>query len=369
MKFNHLTRTAAMAAMLGAVSLPAPVLADTVSDLLNTYNVIVFGNLDSAAQHVDGNALVGGNVSGGVYGMHYPAIPTAPAALTVGGNLLGGVTVQGPGLAVGGNIATSYLNLNSGGDVHVGGNVTSSFNQNGAGNLYVSGNVGGGANVTVNNGSAYIGGAKLGNVNANGGGTVNVGSPLPTATMPDIAGQVAAAQATLTTYSTQLGALVADSTVSQDGNKLTFTANAGADGIAVFNVAGSLLSAVNEFAFSLGGAAAVVINVTGQIIDIAANFLGGSATALASNTIWNFTEATSLDIERQFGGSILAVYANLTNGNNIEGSVVAAALNQNGEIHYNGPAVFVAPTPIPAALPLFGVALLGFAGLRRRRRA
>lgn len=369
MKFNSLTRTAAMAAMFGAVSLPSAALADVVGDLLNTYNVIVFGNLDSASQHVDGNALVGGDVSGGVYGMHSPSIPAAPAALTVGGNLLGGVTVQGPGLAVGGNVATSYLNLNSGGDVHIGGSVVSSFNQNGAGNLYVSGNVGSGTNVTVNNGSAYVGGANLGNLHANGGGSVNQGSSLPAATMPDIGGQVAAAQAALTTYSAQLGALAADSTANQEGNKLTFTADAGADGIAVFNVAGSLLSAVNEFAFSLSGATSVVINVTGQFIDIAANFLGGVATDLAANTIWNFTEATSLDIERQFGGSILAVYANLTNGNNIEGSVVAAALNQHGEIHYNGPAVFVAPTPIPAALPLFGVALMGFAGLRMRKRA
>ena len=368
MKFPFLTRTAAAAALLGAVSLPAPALADAVSDLLNTYNVIVFGDLTSYSQHVDGNALVGGNVSGGVYGMHYPNIPAAPA-LTVGGNLLGSVTVQGPGLYVGGNLATSNLNINSGGDVHVGGNVNSSFNLNGAGNLYVSQNVTGGANVTVNNGSAYIGGAKLGNVNANGGGTVTVGSPLPAATMPDIAGQVAAAQSTLTTYSSQLAALDADSSVTQNGGKLTFAATAGADGVAVFNGAGSLLSAANEFAFSLGDAVSVVINVTGTIIDIAANFLNGSALSLASNTIWNFTEATDLDIERQWGGSILAVYANLTNGNNIEGSVVAAALSQRGEIHYNGPATFVATTPLPAALPLFGLALVAFGGFRLRRRA
>lgn len=367
MTFKPLTRTVAAAAMLGAVSLPTPALADAVSDLLNTYNVIVFGDLNSASQHVDGNALVGGNVSGGVYGMHYPAIPSAPA-LSVAGNLVGNVTVQGPGLNVGGNLATSNLNLNSGGDVHVGGNVTASFNINGAGNLYVSGNQTAGSNVNVNNGSAYIGGAKLGNINANGGGTVNVGSPLPAATMPDIAGEVAAAQASLTTYSSQLAALAADSMAVQEGNKLTFTANAGSDGIAVFNVTGALLSSVSEFAFSLGNAVSVVINVTGQFIDIAANFLGGAAQQLASNTIWNFTEATSLDIERQFGGSILAVYANLTNGNNIEGTVVAAALNQRGEIHYNGPAVFVAPTPIPAALPLFGAALALFAGRRMRKR-
>lgn len=368
MKLTRLTRTATAAALLGAASFSAPALADAAGDLLNAYNVIVFGDLTSYSQHVDGNALVGGNVDGGTYAMHYPGIPTG-TALTVGGNLLGNVTVQGPGLTVGGNLSTGNLNYNSGGDVHVGGNVTSSFNLNGVGNLYISGNQTGGSNVTLANGSAYVGGAKLGSINANGGGSVHTGSSLPAATMPDVAGHVAAAQATLSTYSAQLAALAADSSVSQEGNKLTFTATAGADGIAVFNVAGSLLSAMNEFAFSLGDATAVVINVTGEIIDIAANFLNGSALDLAANTIWNFTEATDLDIARQWGGSILAVYADLDTGNNVEGSVVAAALSQHGEIHYNGPGTFVATTPIPAALPLFGAALAIFAGRRLRRRA
>lgn len=368
MKFNKkLVRTVATAAALGGFSLPAPALADTVGDLLNTYNLIVFGDITSYS-HVDGNALAGGNVDGGSYGLHYPSIPSG-TALTVGGNLTGGVTIQGSGLTVGGNLATSSLNYNNGGDVHVGGNVSSSFDLNGVGNLYIGGNQGTGSSITIANGSAYLGGSQGGTINANGGGTVNTGSPLPAATMPDVGTIVSDAQSTLTTYSGQLAGLAADSTTVQSGNKLTFVGNAGEDGIAVFDVDGSLLSSVNEFEFTLNGAVQTVINVTGSIIDIAANFINGSATDLATNTLWNFTEATDLDIERQFGGSILAVYADLTNGNNLEGSVVAASLTQYGEIHYNGPSTFVAPTPIPAALPMFGAALVLFAGRKMRRRS
>lgn len=370
MKINKLSRVAGAFLAFGALSLPSQASADTVSDLINTYNAIVFGNLTSSSE-VDGNVLAGGNVNGGNYAIHYPATP-AGTALTVGGNLLGNINVNGLGLSVGGNIATSNLNLNRGGDVHVGGNVASNFNANfnGVGNLYVVNNVNSGVNVNANGGSAYIGGSVLGNVSANGGGTLHTGSTAPAATQPDIAGLIASAHDSLTTYSGQLAAMTADSSITQVGNKLVFNAAAGSDGVAVFDITGaSMLNSASEFQFSLNGATSLVINVTGigaNLLNIAANFLGGIATTLATNTIWNFTDAENINISRQFGGTILAALANLTNSGNLEGSVIVNNLIQNAEIHYNGPTTVVATTPLPAALPLFGAALMIF-GLKRRR--
>ena len=372
MKINKLSRVAGAVMAFGAFVIPSQASADTVGDLINTYNAIVFGNITSSSE-VDGNVLAGGDVNGGNYAIHYPSIPTG-TALTVGGNLLGNVNVNGPGLSVGGNIATSNLNLNRGGDVHVGGNIASSFNANfnGSGSLYVVHNVNGGVNVTANGGSAFIGGTAFGNVNANGGGTLHTGSSIPAATQPDIASLINSARDSLTTYSGQLASMTADSSITQAGNKLIFNAAAGSDGVAVFDITGtSLLNAASEFEFSLNGATSVVINVTGigsDLLSIGANFLNGIATTLATNTIWNFTDAENIDITSQFGGTILAAMADLTNSGNIEGAVIVDNLIQNAEIHYNGPTTVVATTPLPAALPLFGAALLAF-GFKRRRDA
>lgn len=368
MKINKLSRIAGAIMAIGALALPYQASAETPSELINTYNAIVFGNITSTSE-VDGNVLAGGNVSGGNYAIHYPSI-SAGTALTVGGNLLGNVNVNGPGLSVGGNIATSNLNLNKGGDVHVGGNVASSFNGNG--NLYVVNNVNSGVSVNANGGSAYVGGSVLGNVNANGGGSLYTGSSVPAATQPDIASLINSARDTLTTYSGQLASMTADSSITQSGNKLIFDAAAGSDGVAVFDITGtSLLNAASEFEFSLNGATSVVINVTGigaNLLSIGANFLNGIATTLATNTIWNFTDAENINVTSQFGGTILAAMANLTTSGNIEGSVIVNNLIQNAEIHYNGPTAVVATTPLPAALPMFGAALLMF-GFKRRRDA
>ncbi len=350
----------------------------SATQLLNTYNAIVFGNLTSTSE-MDGNALVGGAVSGGNYDTHYPHTPTAPSALTVGGNLTGNVNVNGPGLAVGGNLATSNLNLNQGGNVFVGGNLTSGFNANfnGHGNLYVVGSATAGANVTANGGNAYLGGTvKPGaNVNANGGGQVFQNSPVPAANNPNIAGQVSSAESELKAYSTQLNKLAANSTITGSGT-LTFNAAPNSKGVAVFDInsnAVALLGAATQFQFDLNGAKEVIINVSGvgsTALDIHANFLNSIAPTLGTDTVWNFTDATNLTIGNQFGGDLLAAMANVTTGGNIEGTLVANSVVQNAEIHYDGQqGNLVSPVPLPSALYLLGTAIIGLITFSWRRRA
>ena len=104
-------------------------------------------------------------------------------------------------------------------------------------------------------------------------------------------------------------------------------------------------------------------------LDIMANFLASSATLSGSMFLWNFVDATELNLNSQFGGTILALNADVTNSNNIEGTLAAKSLRQYGEIH-SQPTNFVPPAavPVPAALPLFLSGLIGFFSLRRNRK-
>ncbi|WP_081673313.1 collagen-binding domain-containing protein [Magnetospirillum fulvum] len=341
--------------------------------LINTYNAIVFNNVTSTS-HVDGSTLVGGEVKGGTYGQN---VNLANTALTVGKSLSGSVDLNAAGLIVGGNIATSGLNANRGGNIYVGGNITSGFNANfnGFGSLYVVGSVTNGT-VNANGGSAYIGGTIYSGagVRTNGGGSLLVGSSLPSAQIPNVAAEISAARAALTAYSGQLSKLATDSTISNKNGTLTFTATPGADGVAVFSINGAdLLNNSKQIDFSLNGAKEAVINVSGigaNSLTLGANFIGGSAQKLGTNTVWNFTDAQNINIKNQFGGTILAVLANISTSQNIEGTVIANNLNQNGEIHYNGQNTnMVSAVPLPAALPLFGAAILGLGALGYRKRS
>lgn len=370
-------RTLALACCAALSLAAAPAMAEPVSAnaILDSYNLIVFGDLTSSSE-VDGKTFVSGNVTGGNYGGHYSQLPVDDTpTLTVGGDLKGNINMDGPGLTVGGNIATQNLNLNKGGDMKVGGNLTSNLNANfnGNGTLYAKGSVTNNANVNVNGGSAYLGGSvQSGNLNVNGG-TKNLNSSVPATVVPDVAAEAATIKETLTTYSSYLSNLVSNSTTSGSG-KVTFDATPGADGVAVFNISNAVafFQNANEFQFNLNGAKSIVINVTGaanSLITIAANFLASIATDLADNTVWNFIDATNIVIDRQFGGSILALLAHVTNNGNIEGTLVAGKVTQNAEIHYNGGKNLppVTKTPIPAALPLFAAALGGLAYARRVR--
>ncbi|SEH30347.1 choice-of-anchor A family protein [Magnetospirillum fulvum] len=321
------------------------------TNLINTYNLIVFNNLTNNS-HVDGSALVGGNTMGGTYAQH---VNLAGTALTVGKTLSGGVTLNGSGLIVGGTIATSYLNGNGGGDFYIGGNVSSGW-------------------VNANSSKVYLGGSIAPGAGINNATSLSLNSSVATNKIAAVTSDIAAAQSSLTAYSRQLSTLAADSTISSNNyGLLTFNATPGADGVAVFSItSAALLNSAREIVFSLNGAKEVVINVSGigaSQLTLNANFLAGSAQQLGTNTVWNFTDAAKIDVTSQFGGTILAVLADLSNSQNIEGTVIAKNLIQNGEIHYDGVnANLVSPVPLPGALTLFGSALFGLGAFARRGR-
>lgn len=358
-------------AMVGLVTLSVNqfAYADAVEidamSLLNQYNLITSGNVISTSE-IDGNALIGGNVTGGMYNMHSTSNAVVPS-LTVGGDLNGSVQTKGKGVNIGGNVSGS-LNINDGGDAYmnsVSGSVQN--NANGNGSTSVIGDISG--SVNTNGGNTIYGGTNTGFAGANGSGTV---MNQPVSAPFDPAAAAANAVNTLGQFSNQLAGTDFNSNYTITGGKVTFNATPNTDGLAVFNIndGQSFFESINEFAFNLGSATSILFNVFDDALseyDISVNFLANSAVDLADMLLWNFVDADSLHITAQFGGSILALGTDVTTYGNIEGTLVARSLNQNAEIH-SQPSGFIPPSavPVPAAAFLFAPALLGFLGLRRR---
>lgn len=317
----------------------------TATQVLQQFNLVVLSN-DVSNSHVDGRAWIGGTLTGGDYVQH--ASDTAAssyAGLTVMGSA-SGVHVNGLGAVIGGSLTNSTVNT---------------------GSSYISGAVSG-SNL---NGPAYVGGSSS-NTNYNGG---NLSSSGPSALMSTnyAASTSTNFASTLSALSDKLKAGGTNSSVSISGNKTTFTATPNSAGVAVFNLdnaASASVFATGEFTFNANGATTIIINSSVTSATIGANFLGGQAQSLGSAIIWNFYNATNLTINNQFGGTILATKASLTNNQNIEGGVYVNNLTQNGEIHLQAFTGNVAAVPEPQtyASMLGGLALLGFTAIRRKKK-
>lgn len=309
---------------------------------LNQFNAIVFGNVVSHS-HVDGRTWVGGNVSGGDYVQHAGDTPASSyAGLTVKGNA-SNLHVNGLGAVIVGNFSNAIVNT---GSTAVLGNVTNS-NLNGP--AYVAG---------ISSGSNFNGGDKL---------------PSPNDTMQT---NLAAVDSTdfhslLSNTSSALSQLSNTSSVTVNGSTATFSAVVDATGLAAFNLTdaeATQIFSLGQFDFLLNGATTVIINSGLENISISANFLASSAHTIGSSVIWNFYDASSIVLNSQFGGSVLAVDATLTNYQNIEGGVYVQNLNQYGEIHlqpFTGNLVTAVPEPSSYAMFLIGLGLLAFSARRR----
>ncbi len=311
----------------------------TALGLSNGSTVNVVGSIVNNIDFRDNNFVnVGGNVATAQGGNNVHLNVTGNVATLQTG---GGVARIGGSL---GNVNVSNMTLDVVGSIG-GGN----FGSNDL--VKVGGNV---SNVNATNGTTvYAHGTITGNAN---GGSFNQsyafsgGNPAPTAPAAPVVSSVdvetAQIQADVRALSSALGGLTIasnPSTLVWSGGFQTATFNAvdNGAGFAVFNVDESIFNA-QQIAYNLGSTTLpVIINIRNSnaaihaahsgVYTLAANFLG-NARANNQQVIWNFTDAATLDLQRQFQGSVLAPEASLT-ANVIEGSVVARMFNQTNEVH------------------------------------
>ncbi|MCB7137390.1 choice-of-anchor A family protein [Cellulosimicrobium marinum] len=165
---------------------------------------------------------------------------------------------------------------------------------------------------------------------------------------PDVAASLGALVDTLGTVSAGLAGLDANGTTTFERPRLTLRASAGAD-LHVFDVTAAQLATATELLFVGTGSAPVVVNVSGTDVDYRvvhtavddiANRVDGPASDgignTAARTLWNFADATSVDLglasaPSQLVGSVLVPSAD---------SVVAQRTHTNGRLWVGGDLTF-----------------------------
>jgi len=297
--------------VLGAAAIAASVVVQVAgASAINDWNLIVRHNLTSSSE-VEGRTLVGGNLSGT---SNYGVKLLPPANY-----------VNVDSLVVGGTVAANNYQVNSGRARLFGSKGSANFNMNGGGALIQND-----ASVTsiVNNAWADV---------------LNASS-----------------------YCSSLSATNTVTIPSGQPGPVVFNSVLGPGGVAVFSVNGNALfqnNDVQQMSINMNGAATVVINVAGTNITYnGGNMVGGFNIPNASKIIWNFFEATTLNIDRNFFGAILAPNAVMSNSTAIEGNVFTHTFNQNGEVHLPN---FNGNIPAPGALALAGFGMV--VATRRRR--
>ncbi|HEY3950059.1 collagen-binding domain-containing protein [Phenylobacterium sp.] len=330
-----LMSAAALATLLAAAPALAanPPSADAGLQALRDYNLIVLGNMTSNSD-VEGRALVGGNLSGS------GTMFTSPH---------GQSTATLPGVVVGGNLSGNF-NLNNSSGAWIGGNDTATVNLNGVQTVKVGGSV---THVPNLNGSTLQQG---------------IGS---TAALSGLPMSLADYATSLSTLSTTLAGLTTTQAnpVSLVSNNLNINVTGGGTGLAVIDLNDSLLNG-NQVSINTEGYDTVVINVFNTVNTADSYHFnpGTFSTNAQTKIIWNFVGATTLNVQGQFEGSILAPLATLTNNTQINGSVAVDNFTQGGEVHmlnYEGHV----SVPEPAGWALMILGFGGVGGLLRRRRA
>lgn len=303
----------------------AGVAASVEASPLSQYNLIVFEDLNQATSEVDGRTFIGGSL-----------ISSNASNFAVNGSL--GPYSGVEGLRVGGDI-NAQINVNNGASVRVDGDVMKNVNLNGGGTLYLGGSVVSGANV-------------------NGGAKVGVPSGAVTADVAQIRDELIATSAAL-------GAMAPNSFERLGG---ILQAEPNAAGVAIFEIASARLNGQSpDFRLAFNGASSVIINVVGASVTLSVppNLNGDFDKSHSSRILWNFVDATFIDMNSPWDGAVLAPLAELDmdNAGGINGSVAVRTLSHmDAEIRsdlYQG----VVPAPGGAAM-LAGVGLIA---IRRRR--
>ncbi len=133
--------------------------------------------------------------------------------------------------------------------------------------------------------------------------------------------------------------------VSQSGPLNFYVNSVDANGIAVFNLAGNTVLnnvLVQQIEIIVGTSVTntlqlIIINLSGTSISFSqGNFVGTWLTSISTgraHTLWNLPQATSLTINQNWMGALLAPYAVVTASVNIDGATAVLSLTTTAELH------------------------------------
>lgn len=331
------------------------------------------GNTGQLSLTAGGSVYVAGSNTGQIN------VNGGSGAVAVMGATTNGITLSNGGsVYAGGTTANGNINVNgASGSVSINGSNGAQVTLNNGGTARIAGNTG---NVNMNGGSLLYTGSVTGSVNLNGGATktqvANAGITTPTAPSLTVGAFAATFQAPMLALSAQLDAMTANSVATRVGNALTFAAAPDVSGRAVFDVGSSVFAPNSTVTVRLNGASTVIINVNVDscVAAVCAVSLPNSLnfvnpTGYAERVLWNFVNATAIAFPNEFGGSVLAPLATVTNQTPIDGTLVAAAYNGNGELHsYSFKGSFASQAvPEPSSMAAIASGLAGLAWFRRRR--
>jgi choice-of-anchor A domain-containing protein len=218
--------------------------------------------------------------------------------------------------------------------------------------------INGGGNVYAPNGGHY---------NFNDGGRLVTTGPDPI--------NFTSLRATLDAQSLQLGTLTPNGTVTlgtgSNPSWLVLTGRSAT--LNVFSVtAAQFASANNPLDIQVPAGSTVVINVAGTNVTLGTGiYFNGQQESDSNNDqgmiLFNFPDASTVTIDGQFDGALLAPFATLTGDSQMGGNFIAAAIGQTGEVHNEEFEGILPSTPSlapePGTLTLMGSGILFIGGL------
>jgi len=295
-------------AMGAALLAPA---AAQISGDASSYNVFIFGSGSFTSQNTDtmGNLAVGGNASLSSYTVASgiagnPSAATNPARLVVGGTLT----------ATNGSVGS-----------------------NGAGAIY------------TNAAPSLSGFTATGGVHAQ-----------------NVIGSFSSDATQYASLATSLGKLTANGTTQLSGSTLDFKGTS--QGLNVFTVLGSTITAANTINISAPVGSTVLVDILGNV-----TFQNGmlfETGVTASNVLFNAYQATSVDLVGGMNpeGSILAPDAGVVGGYGaMNGQLIAASYSGNTQFNASLFTGSLSAAPEASTLWLMAAGLLALGVLRRAR--